>query len=173
MPQKRILPYVILGILAQGDLTGKQITDEFKYEIGEFWKSSHSQIYPELKHMLADNWITSYQKADNDKEIYYHPTNLGREIIDNWLAQPVEKLPVSKDLFSLKVFFIKDRNDPRLKELISRQKMLVKRNLTHLKKRDAELFDTPTKIDHNYGHYLILQRAISRQENQLAWLDQL
>ena len=94
MPQKRILPYVILGILEKGDATGKQITDEFKYEIGEFWKSSHSQIYPELKHMLTDGWIDSYQKKDNDKEIYYRPTNLCKEIIAYWLATPVAKLPV-------------------------------------------------------------------------------
>ena len=106
MPQKRILPYVILGILEKGDATGKQITDEFKYEIGEFWKSSHSQIYPELKHMLTDGWIDSYQKEDNDKEIYYRPTNLGKKIIADWLATPVAKLPVSKDLFSLKVFLL-------------------------------------------------------------------
>lgn len=173
MPQKRILPYVILGILEKGDATGKQITDEFKYEIGEFWKSSHSQIYPELKHMLTDGWIDSYQKEDNDKEIYYRPTNLGKEIIADWLATPVVKLPVSKDLFSLKVFFINRADDPRLKTLIANQKKLVSQNLAHLKKRKAELFDTAEKINHNYGHYLILQRAISRQENQLAWLDQL
>ena len=71
------------------------------------------------------------------------------------------------------MFFIKRADDPRLKTLIANQKKLVSQNLAHLKKREAELFDTAEKINHNYGHYLILQRAISRQENQLAWLDQL
>ena len=50
MPKKRILPYIILGILDQNPgSTGKFITNQFKNEIGEFWKASHSQIYPELK----------------------------------------------------------------------------------------------------------------------------
>ncbi|MEE6685149.1 PadR family transcriptional regulator, partial [Limosilactobacillus fermentum] len=47
MPAKRILPYVILGIIEEhGQLSGKDITKEFTTDIGEFWKSSHSQIYP-------------------------------------------------------------------------------------------------------------------------------
>ena len=58
MPKKRILPYIILGILDQNPgSTGKFITNQFKNEIGEFWKASHSQIYPELKKMVEDDWI--------------------------------------------------------------------------------------------------------------------
>ena len=49
MPKKRVLPYIILGILKQNPgFTGKEITYQFKNEIGEFWKASHSQVYPEL-----------------------------------------------------------------------------------------------------------------------------
>ena len=62
MPQKRILPYVIMGILLNKDCTGKQIMDEFRFDIGEFWQSSHSQVYPELKRMEQDRWIESYSK---------------------------------------------------------------------------------------------------------------
>lgn len=101
---KRILPYVIMGILLNKDCTGKQIMDEFRFDIGEFWQSSHSQVYPELKRMEQDRWIESYSKEDNDKEIHYHLTAYGHEIINDWLMEPVDKLPVSKDLFSLKTF---------------------------------------------------------------------
>ena len=77
MPQKRILPYVIMGILLNKDCTGKQIMDEFRFDIGEFWQSSHSQVYPELKRMEQDRWIESYSKEDNDKEIHYRLTAYG------------------------------------------------------------------------------------------------
>lgn len=47
MSNPRILPFVILGILSQNDhITADDILDEFNNEIGEFWKSSHSQLYP-------------------------------------------------------------------------------------------------------------------------------
>ena len=58
MPKKRVLPYIILGILKQNPvISGKDITQQFKNEIGEFWKASHSQVYPELQKMLNDGWI--------------------------------------------------------------------------------------------------------------------
>lgn len=172
MPQKRILPYVIMGILLDQDCTGKQIVDEFRYDIGEFWKASHSQVYPELKRMEQDRWVTSYAKENNDKEIYYHLTDEGHRIISEWLTQPVKKLPASKDLFSLKVFFISDRHDPRLKQLIERQIKLTRDNLQHLQQRQNLLFADSRQIERHYGHYLILSRAINRQANQLAWLEE-
>lgn len=171
MPQKRILPYVIMGILLNKDCTGKQIMDEFRFDIGEFWQSSHSQVYPELKRMEQDHWIESYSKEDNDKEIHYRLTAYGYEIINDWLMEPVDKLPVSKDLFSLKTFFINDRNDPRLEKLFRHQIQLVSNSLNHLRERRQALFSSQKQIDQHYGHYLILARAISRQENQLAWLE--
>lgn len=171
MPQKRILPYVIMGILLSKDCTGKQIMDEFRFDIGEFWQSSHSQVYPELKRMEQDNWIESYSMKGNDKEIHYHLTANGYEVINSWLMEPVDKLPVSKDLFSLKIFFINDRNDPKLEKLFDHQIQLVSDSLNHLRKRQQALFSSQEQIDQQYGHYLILTRAISRQENQLAWLE--
>ena len=71
MPKKRTLPYIILGLLAQNkEMNGRQITNQFQNEIGEFWKAAHSQIYPELKKMTAEGLIVKSTKADNDKEIY-------------------------------------------------------------------------------------------------------
>ena len=71
MPKKRILPYIILGILDQNPgSTGKFITNQFKNEIGEFWKASHSQIYPELKKMVEDDWIKQTSDSNNEKEKY-------------------------------------------------------------------------------------------------------
>lgn len=43
MPQKRILPYVIMGILLNKDCTGKQIMDEFRFDIGERRNGSSSK----------------------------------------------------------------------------------------------------------------------------------
>lgn len=100
MPQKRILPYIILGILKQNpDSTGKELTDQFSSEIGEFWKASHSQIYPELKKMLADQWIKVSENKDHEKEIHYSLTKVGNGRLNQWISEPVTELAVSHDLF--------------------------------------------------------------------------
>ncbi|ABX27593.1 transcriptional regulator [Lactobacillus helveticus DPC 4571] len=174
MQKKRILPYIIMGILKQNpNSTDKELTNQFNEEISEFWKASHSQIYPELKKMLADDWITETQRENNEKEINYSLTKKGALQLENWIKQPITELAVSHDLFSLKLFFINDQNDPRIAELINEEKALIKTQLQHLYARKKLLFDGQKDIEKNYGHYLILTRAISRNEGQLEWLNSL
>lgn len=171
MPKKRILPYIILGILDQNpNSTGRFITNQFKNEIGEFWKASHSQIYPELKKMVEDDWIKQVNDSNNEKEKYYHLTQIGEAKLHDWIDLPIKKLPVMEDLFSLKLFFIQDPNDPRISVLVKEQINLLNKQLAHLKDREKLLFSNKAQREKNYGHYLILERAISRLDNQIKWL---
>ena len=108
MPKKRILPFIILGIINnRPHITGREITAEFETEIGDFWRASHSQIYPELKRMVNDGWIAASTSQENAKERYYQITSEGQEVLNHWLDQLVTDLPIHEDLFSLKLFFIK------------------------------------------------------------------
>jgi DNA-binding PadR family transcriptional regulator len=172
MPKKRVLPFIILGIInSHPRITGREITNEFSTEIGDFWKASHSQIYPELKRMTSDGWISDLVTAENAKEKYYVITERGHQVLDEWLDQLVDNLPVHEDLFSLKLFFIKDQDDQRIPELISRQLLLLKKELDYLKQRQKKVFPDKNAIKNNYGHYLILTRAISRTAGQIEWLE--
>ncbi|MBB1069984.1 PadR family transcriptional regulator [Limosilactobacillus sp. RRLNB_1_1] len=173
MPKKRVLPFIILGIInGQPKITGREVTAEFSTEIGDFWKASHSQIYPELRRMVNDGWIKVSTSSDNAKEKYYEITAAGKKTLDDWLNQLVTELPVHEDLFSLKLFFIKDMNDKRIPELISQQLVLLKKELNYLGHRRQKLFTDDTMIQNNYGHYLILMRAISRTQGQIQWLEE-
>lgn len=171
MPKKRVLPYIILGILKQNPgFTGKEITYQFKNEIGEFWKASHSQVYPELKKMQQDGWITSKQSSENEKEIYYSITENGESILNNWIEKPITQFPISHDLFSLKMFFINDPNDPRIKELVNDELSLLQKQLEHLKQREKSVFKSEDCKNIRFGRYIILKRAMARLEGQIQWL---
>lgn len=176
MPKQRTLPYIIMGLInisSIGKLTGSQIYAEFNDEIGEFWKASHSQIYPELKRMVDDGWLEVNQLPDNDKEKLYQLTSAGLDILNDWLAQPVNNLPLLNDPFSLKLYFIKDKKDPRLIPLINQRIKLLEEQIVHLKDRQAQVFKTEADQEQNFGHYLILQRALSRQTSLYEWLQQI
>lgn len=172
MPKKRILPYIILGLLQEQALTGKEITDQFKQEIGEFWKASHSQIYPELTRMLADGWIKSIDATQDGREKHYLLTSTGALVLADWIKTPVKELPLTRDLFSLKLFFVTKQTDPELHPLFQNQIDLIAGQLEHLKKRKHLLFEDSSYIQAHFGHYLILNRAIARQEGQLKWLTE-
>ena len=70
----------ILGIINnRPHITGREITAEFETEIADFWRASHSQIYPELKRMVNDDWIAASTSQENAKERYYQITSEGQE----------------------------------------------------------------------------------------------
>ena len=73
-------------------------------------------------------------------------------------------------MFSLKLFFIQDPYDPRISTLVNKQLNLLEEQLDHLNDREKMLFNTQEKRSKNYGHDLILVRAISRLDNQIKWL---
>lgn len=173
MPKERLLPYVILGIVKHdAPITGQAITRQFDDEIGEFWKASHSQVYPELKRMCEDGWLTQDIAPDNAKEKYYRLTGEGEHVLDAWLSAPITGAPAHADLFSLKMFFLRDRMDPRIARLMKEEQAMLEKQLAHLRARYDLLFSDPVAVEGNYGHYLILCRAIARVRNQLEWIEE-
>lgn len=70
---KRILKYAILGLIHKEEMSGYDITSQFKKEIGQFWSAKHSQIYPELKRLTEEELIeyrTSITGAKLEKKLY-------------------------------------------------------------------------------------------------------
>ena len=120
--------------------------------------------------MVEDDWIKQTSDSNNEKEKYYHLTDLGKEKLNLWIDIPITALPVVEDLFSLKLFFIQDPYDPRISTLVNKQLNLLEEQLDYLNDREKMLFNTQEKRNKNYGHYLILERAISRLDNQIKWL---
>ncbi|MFC6177399.1 PadR family transcriptional regulator [Companilactobacillus huachuanensis] len=165
MPKKRILPYVLLGLINnKGKLSGYQISQEFRNEVGDFWHASHSQIYPELARMKDDGWVVDH---DEDKSTLYTVTVEGHKILRNWMQEP---LTDNEEIFSLKLYFIKDQSDPLLNDLIQQELKLRQNKHDYLKGRLKEVFTDDVTIQNNYGHYLILTRAIEREGNHIQWL---
>lgn len=81
MAQKNILKYIILGLLNHKELAGYDLKKLFEGEVGDFWSSNHSQIYPELRRMEEKGLITSHSETVGTKleKKYYHITRPGRK----------------------------------------------------------------------------------------------
>ncbi|WP_261816483.1 PadR family transcriptional regulator [Vibrio gallicus] len=99
------LPYVILTVLSTRDATGYDITKEFSYSIGYFWKASHQQVYRELNKLAANEMVTCElqpQSGKPDKKIY-SITDKGRESLAGWFDQPIAH-PAVRDEFAAKLY---------------------------------------------------------------------
>jgi DNA-binding PadR family transcriptional regulator len=173
MARKNTLRYILLGLLSKENLSGYDLKQSFQNEIGEFWQAQHSQIYPELAKMEAQGLIQHTIKISGEKleKKIYQLTPEGQHTLQEWIHTPTDELPVNRDEFVLKLFFIQDINDPALLEIIQQQYELHKAKRDHLLAREQTLFSTKKEQDKNFGHYLILAHAINRETEYTNWLE--
>ena len=154
-------------------MTGYELNQSFKNEIGEFWQAKHSQIYPELAKMEEQGIIQHQVEITGEKleKKVYELTEEGKEQLAEWIHTPTNELPVNRDEFVLKLYFVKDVNDPALVEIIQQQRDLheeEKRLPISIRAKNDLSYE---KEKHeNYGHYLILAHAINRETEYANWL---
>lgn len=173
MAQKNKLKYIILGLLGEHDLTGYDIAKAFTADIGEFWNANHSQIYPLLKRLETAGLISHQLKLSGEKleKKVYSLTAAGQAQLHEWLHEPTTELSASKDEFILKLYFVQNANDPMLQPMLTEQLKLHQAKLAHLQKQMTRKFSTAASKTDNYGHFLILQHAIEREQGYSDWLS--
>ncbi|ATO44744.1 PadR family transcriptional regulator [Loigolactobacillus coryniformis] len=172
MAQKNKLKYIILGLLGERALTGYDIAKAFTADIGEFWSANHSQIYPLLKRLETAGLITHQLQVSGEKleKKVYSLTAAGQAQLQDWLHEPTRELTASKDEFILKLYFVQNANDPLLPPMLTEQLNLHQAKLAHLKQQMARKFSDQASQIANYGHFLILQHAIEREQGYADWL---
>lgn len=167
------LKYAILGLLYQKPRSGYEMKLEFESTLNEFWNAKHSQIYPELKKLAADG-LVEYQveivgTVLEKKE--YSLTAKGREEFLQWMNRDLELPPTPKSEFLLQTFFSSCLPEQRRKEMLARQLQLHQGRLQQLRSNQRKFAAIPAKDDPAFGDYLVLLRAIMREENNCKWLQ--
>ncbi|EUJ31388.1 transcriptional regulator [Listeria floridensis FSL S10-1187] len=175
MAKKSTLRYILLGLLNQSPMSGYDLNQVFGDEIGEFWQAQHSQIYPELAKMETAGLITHHIETVGTKleKKIYCITETGQLDLKNWLNTSCESLPVNRDEFVLKLYFIQDIADPILLETVSSQLKLHEEKLAHLENRKRLVFPSEKEIEANYGHFLILDHGLKRERDYVSWLTEI
>lgn len=171
MAKEKTLQVVLLGLLAKKDLTGYDIRKLFQQEVGDFWCARHSQVYPELRKLEESGQITSYTGTVGTKlqKKYYRLAPTGLQRLREWLAQPLGEIVPTRDEFTMKMYLIRSRKDPQLRQLFLEDIQRHEERLAHLRLRWQLLFPNQDTREKEYGHALILQEAIQRETRKLEW----
>lgn len=167
------LKYAILGLLYQKPRSGYEMKLEFESTLNEFWNAKHSQIYPELKKMTAEGLVeyrveivgTVLEKKE------YSITGKGREEFLQWMDRDLELPPTPKSEFLLQMFFSSCLPEERRLRMIDCQLTLHKKRLEQLRSNQKKFIGVPDRNDPAFGDYLVLLRAIMREENNCRWLE--
>jgi len=174
MRNKDKLSYIILGLLRTEPMSGYDLKKKFESEVGEFWQANTGQIYPSLKVLLNDKAVTYDVEIVGEKleKKTYRITAYGEELFNTWLTHAVDRYPIQKDEFMLRLYFMDTDNEENMRKLVSDEREVHQKKLNYLLQRKAIIFgddDTAQKS----GHYLVLDFAIQRDTMNIEWLSQL
>jgi PadR family transcriptional regulator AphA len=92
MPRENKTKYAVLGLLMYASLSGYDIRRIYADSLGNFWSESYGAIYPILKRLEDEGLATrevERQTGKPDRNVYTI-TDLGREEMHRWLAQPAD-----------------------------------------------------------------------------------
>lgn len=136
--------YAILGILTTSCRSGYAIKQLIDRSLTHFWKISYGQIYPTLKLITEEGLATiatSSQAGKPDRN-EYELTVKGRDVLRQWLEQPIKQIPVERNEVLLKLFFGNHQ---------SRQQTI------------SMLQEYKTKLEERYATYEAIEQSITIQ----------
>jgi len=146
--------YVLLGLLSHIPMTGYDIKKSVATRMSYFWDLSYGQIYPTLKQLEKNKFITKQVKnnPNGPTRKVYTITEAGNKELQTWLTKPAKK-EVHKYEFLLKLIF-GDQAPPELNQ----------KHIEEFKERNQKILQTMIAfeenlkpiIDQSESHYYVL-----------------
>ena len=164
-----MLNYITLGMLSCGDnLTGYELKKLIENGIGVFYRASYGSLYPALKRLEADGFITmSEESTGNRRKKRYSITESGSAAFHNWLVAPIE-ISESANNHLAKVYFF-DRLSPEQRmRLLSEYEA---NNLQYLRKLESlhQQFSQRNDMEPHYYKLSTLYYGIAVVRETLRW----
>jgi DNA-binding PadR family transcriptional regulator len=172
----KTLGYVLLELLVRGSYSGYDLTQILKQRIAYFWQAGHSQIYPELARLEAENLVTFEVVAQEDRpdKKIYSITEAGRALLREWVTTPTDSFPPKRDELVLKAYCLWLGDPERAIKLFEDQAQQHTKQLADYRKAQAwieQQWDQEgRRIDSQwFGSYISLQRGIGNEREYADW----
>jgi DNA-binding PadR family transcriptional regulator len=158
--------YAVLGLLADGPLSGYELHKRAERTIGYFWRPAKSKIYELLPRLSERGLVASRhvpQDRRPDKQVH-RLTPLGRDALREWLESDDLPKTVARNPLLLKLFFGGHGDTTALTGLIAERKDRAEAQL-------AELRELESAIDPERAvfAYLALLHGIEDAESTARW----
>jgi len=110
---------IILGFLSYGEMSGYDIKQAFTNSIGFFYDASFGAIYPALRKLEEEGFVTKQEIIQSGKpnKILYRISNSGRETFLQEIQTPIVPAVLRSDML-VKIFFGKSRSPKEQQELL-------------------------------------------------------
>lgn len=97
---------IILGFLYYGEMSGYDIKQAFSNNIGYFYDASYGAIYPALRKMEQDGYVTKREIVQSGKpnKILYSITEEGKRLFHTEINTPIQPAMLRSNML-VKLFF--------------------------------------------------------------------
>ena len=159
--------YVVLGMIATGRRSGYAISRTAKQATRHFWATSDGQIYPQLKKLSEEGYITGEREAQGGRErIVYSLTDQGQEALEEWLNSGTRPQLEFRDEGLLRLFFAEAVSVDQLRAQIAVMRERHRRALESLQELRPEAGDQACA-------HLTLRYGLDLQAFAIDWYDRL
>jgi PadR family transcriptional regulator, regulatory protein AphA len=174
MPSEiRLTPtsYIVLGLIdAAGESTPYELKQMVAATLGNFWTIQHAQLYSEPQRLARGGYLSERKETSGRRRKHYEITDLGREGLRAWLAEPTPEPTRGRVPSMLKVALGADPKPLAENQLPARQATLktfeeVKAMLDHQQ-------NAPKTLRQLVDVGVEQQREMVRYWEDLADLDQ-
>ena len=162
--------FSILGLLSSGsELSGYDLKKRAEAGVGYVWTAARSHVYAVLPRLVEGGFATTRrvaQKRRPDKQVY-RITEKGEHAFREWLEEPIEEGPGSRNPFLLKVFFGGRMRNEALVAHIERKRDYAAGALAEFR----EIEDEIRGKDSEYYGYVTLRWGLVLAEAWIRWAD--
>jgi DNA-binding PadR family transcriptional regulator len=158
---------IILGFLSHGEMSGYDIKQAFSNSIGFFYDASFGAIYPALRKLEEEGFVTKQEIIQSGKpnKILYKITDAGRELFHQEMNTPILP-PVLRSDMLVKIFFGNSRSPEE-------QKALLDACLDTQRKLLRQTSEAYHKLQENFDQYqrFCWEYTIHHLESTVAFLE--
>ncbi len=155
-------------MLTFGEASGYDLLKLAERSLEFFWAPAKSQIYSELRRLVAAGLATEreIEQADRPDKRLYRITPAGERALRRWLEEPPEGEPLKSE-FLLKLFFGRLMSRERLAGLIQAHRRDSQERLERLREIEEQLGDDPQLLSAR----LTLEYGLAHARANVSWCD--
>jgi len=165
---------IILGFLSYGEMSGYDIKQAFTNNIGSFYDASFGAIYPALRKLEEDGYVTKQEVIQSGKpnKILYRITPAGMEAFRREIQAPIQPPVIRSDML-VKLFFGGSRTPEEQRDLLHNclafQREILAQTKANFQKLESR-FDRYQRIcwEYTIHHLEATIRFLEQKESELT-----